>query len=53
MEAKTPHTGGEPVQGEKTNRSQYTALWSRLQAIESHLLPFLILIDRVVKEVMR
>ena len=41
------------MQGEKTNCSQYTPLWSRLQAIESHLLPFLILIDRVVKEVMR
>ena len=53
MKTRTPHTGGEPVQGEKTNRWQYTPLWSRLQAIESHLLPFLILIDRVVKDVMR
>ncbi len=53
MEAKTPHTGGEPVQGEKTNRLQYTPLWSRLHAIESHLLPFRILIDRAVKEVTR
>ena len=53
MKTRTPHTGGEPVQGEKTNHSFYTLLLPCLQAIEGHLLLILIFIEQVVREVVR
>ena len=42
-------------QGQKRgiNRPHYTSLRFRLQAIEGHLLSFLIIVERAVKAVMR
>ena len=53
MENRTPHTSGRPVQGGDSNQSYDTTLWSRLQAVEAHLLPLIVLVDRVVGEVTR
>ena len=52
---KEAPAGGRPGRGKsgETNRSHYTLLWFRLQAVEAHLLPFLIIVDRVVKAVTR
>ena len=43
---------GQGKSGE-SNRPHYTSLRFRLQAIEGHLLPFLIIVERAVKAVMR
>ena len=51
MEAKTPHTSGRPVQGGESNHPYNTTLWFRLQVVEAHLLPLLIVVERVVGEV--
>ena len=54
MENKNARPGGRPGTGNgETNRPHYTPPWRRLQAIEGHLLPFLIIVDRVVGEVTR
>ena len=53
---KEAPAGGRPGRGKsgESNRPHYTLLWSRLQAIEEgHLLPFLIIVERAVKAVMR
>ena len=51
METRTPHTSGEPVQGEESNRPNCTTSWPRSQAAERLLLPLLITTDRMIKEV--
>ena len=55
MENKNARPGGRPGTGKsgESNRPHYTTLWFRLQAIEGHLLPFLIIVERAVKAVMR
>ncbi len=55
MENKNARPGGRPGTGKsgESNRPHYTTLWFRLQAIEGHLLPLLIVVDRVVGEVTR
>ena len=52
---KIPLTGGRPDRGKsrESNHFYNTTLWSRLQAVESHLLPFLTIVGRLVKEVER
>ena len=54
MENKNARPGGRPGTGNgETNRPHCTSLWFRLQVVEAHLLPFLIIVDRVVGEVTR
>ena len=53
MKTRTPHTGGEPVQGEKTDYFYYTLLLPYLQVFEGHLLLILIFVERLVREVVR
>ena len=54
MENKNARPGGRPGTGNgETNRPHYTLLWSRLQAVEAHLLPLIVIVDRVVKAVTR
>ena len=52
---KNTPAGGRPGRGKsgESNRPHYTSLRFRLQAIEGHLLPFLIIVERAVKAVMR
>ena len=55
MRQKNTPAGGRPGRGKsgESNRPHYTTLWCRLQAIEGHLLPLIVIVDRVVKAVMR
>ena len=54
MENKNARPGGRPGTGNgETNRLNYTSLRFRLQAIEGHLLPLIVIVERVVKAVMR
>jgi hypothetical protein len=55
MRQKNTPAGGRPGRGKsgESNRPHYTSLRFRLQAIEGHLLPFLIIVERAVKAVMR
>jgi hypothetical protein len=68
METRTPHhreaTGGRagnktpalyPAPPHRTSESPVsnTSLWSRLQAIEGHLLPLIVIVERVAREVTR
>lgn len=54
-ENKNARAGGQPGTGksEKTNRPHYTNLWCQLQGIESCLLPLIVIVERVVREVTR
>ena len=51
METRTPHSSGQPVQGEVSNQLKNTTSWESPQAAERLLLPLLITTDRMVKEV--
>ena len=51
METRTPHTSGEPVQGGESNHPYNTTLWSLSQAIDAYLLPLIVLVDQVFREV--
>lgn len=55
MRNKNTPAGGRPDRGEsgESNRPQYTSLWFRLQGIESCLLPLIVIVERVVREVVR
>ena len=55
MRNKNTPAGGRPGRGKSgaSNRPHYTPPWRRLQAIEGHLLPLIVIVDRVVKAVMR
>ena len=55
MRQKNTPAGGRPGRGKsgESNRPHYTSLRFRLQAIEGHLLSFLIIVERAVKAVMR
>lgn len=52
-ENKNARAGGQPGTGKsgESNHAQYTNLWCRLQAIEGHLLPLIVIVERVVREV--
>ena len=52
---KEAPAGGRPGRGKsgESNRPHYTSLRFRLQAIEGHLLPLIVIVERVVKAVMR
>lgn len=55
MENKNARAGGQPGTGKsgESNHAQYTNLWRRLQAIEGHLLLLIVIVERVVKVVIR
>ena len=52
MTKKIPPTGWRPVRGGNNSKRLYnTTLWPHLQAVDSLLLPFLIITDQVFREV--
>ena len=51
MENRTPRTSGRPVQGGESNHPYNTTLWSLSQAIDAYLLPLIVLVDQVFREV--
>jgi hypothetical protein len=51
METRTPHTGGRPVQGEASNRTNCTTSWLHSQAAERPNLTLLVIACRVGKGV--
>ena len=55
MRQKNTPAGGRPGRGKsgESNRPHYTPPWRRLQAIDAYLLPLIVIVDRVVKAVMR
>ena len=53
MTKKIPPTGWRPVRGGNTSKRPYTTtLWPYLQAVDSILLPILIITDQVFREVL-
>jgi hypothetical protein len=55
MENKNTPAGGRPGRGKsgESNRPYNTTLWSRLQAVEGRLLPLIVIVERVAREVTR